>query len=793
MKRWLNRSAIGSLVFLVALYLVLFNRFGPEKGHGLVWKLRRPGQMSVIEALAMEMEAMKPPEGVLPVATEIVKPRPFEITVTYTGTVAPLNEEVVIARVTGRLTWMPYYAGDRIRKGQLVARLDNAGGEYAAREAEAAYGALAALHERHMAEAEKEQARAQKRQAEAMIEATKAMRRETERMVAEKQAMRDEALSMVRSAESEVLIAEQNLKLSQAQKREAERIVTALESELQTVREQIAEADAELERARQEVDAAKQELAMAQADLNYWQAEIERAKTLYEQKAISKDELQREQAQFETAQAKVRAAEAKVRQAEAMVRAAEAKKRQAQNMLRQKEAELAAAKERVAQMQAMVEMAQAKLAQAKAMAQAAQAKLRQAEAALQATQAKLAQVNAEIAKAQAMVQEAEANLHRGERHVLHAEALRAKAEAALTTARILRGYTEIRALTDGYVVERLVAPGTLVTAGTPILRIAQLDIVRVQAFVGERDLADIRLGTPVIVQSLKDGKEWSARITAIFPSADPTTRTGLVEALVPNIEGTRGVGRGTGNLKLLPGQSVVIKIVKRRIPDAITVPNEAITQFNGQPAVWVAEPMGETGKTEYTCPMHPEVRSDKPDKCPKCGMDLVPTKRYAPAAKTEYICPMHPEVRSDKPGKCHKCGMDLVPTKRHVPATKTEYTCPMHPEVRSDKKGKCPKCGMELVPTKRQTGETKLARLRVIRTGETDGQRTLVLSGLKAGDEVIVRGWQSIVREGVPVVAVEWNELGPAQLPSIAPSPMPPTHQHGGAQQQKGGGHQHGH
>ncbi len=24
-----------------------------------------------------------------------------------------------------------------------------------------------------------------------------------------------------------------------------------------------------------------------------------------------------------------------------------------------------------------------------------------------------------------------------------------------------------------------------------------------------------------------------------------------------------------------------------------------------------------------------------------------------------YICPMHPEVISDKPGKCPKCGMDL--------------------------------------------------------------------------------------------------------------------------------------
>lgn len=26
----------------------------------------------------------------------------------------------------------------------------------------------------------------------------------------------------------------------------------------------------------------------------------------------------------------------------------------------------------------------------------------------------------------------------------------------------------------------------------------------------------------------------------------------------------------------------------------------------------------------YTCPMHPEVQQDKPGRCPKCGMDLVP-------------------------------------------------------------------------------------------------------------------------------------------------------------------------
>jgi Cu(I)/Ag(I) efflux system membrane fusion protein len=34
----------------------------------------------------------------------------------------------------------------------------------------------------------------------------------------------------------------------------------------------------------------------------------------------------------------------------------------------------------------------------------------------------------------------------------------------------------------------------------------------------------------------------------------------------------------------------------------------------------------EVAKVQYTCPMHPEVITDKPGDCPICGMSLVEKK-----------------------------------------------------------------------------------------------------------------------------------------------------------------------
>jgi len=77
---------------------------------------------------------------------------------------------------------------------------------------------------------------------------------------------------------------------------------------------------------------------------------------------------------------------------------------------------------------------------------------------------------------------------------------------------------------------------------------------------------------------------------------------------------------------------------------------------------------------------------------------------------------MHPEVKSDKPGKCPKCGgMDLIKIEdknrknqetNHQDHEETShnalYTCPMHKEVQQNKSGRCPKCGMALREIKNQ-------------------------------------------------------------------------------------------
>ena len=637
--KWLHPGVITGVALLLCAYFVTSY---------VVARYKRPGQMSVLEVQGMDMAAMRAPKGTVPVGTEVLKRADFAPSVTYTGTVVAYTDQDVYPRVSGTIVSMPAYPGDRVKAGQLLVRLDEA--ELSAREREAQWMHESARRARTTSEREESMATASRRQAEAEVgkshEEVKVMQRDA-----------DAAAAMVREASREIDSAERNVETAREESNAAQAGQEAMQAEVRMAQESLTTAQADID--------------SAQADVAYWDEEIKREKQLLDVGAVSTEEYQREEAAAKTARAKLAQARSMVAERGQAVSAAEARGKQAAS-------DVAASRKRVAAMEAERDKAQAGRERAQADAEAAVARVDRAKAEVRAAEGMRDEKVAGVQAASARTGEAQANL--------------SQQAAGLTVARTVRGYTEIRATRAGQVTQRLVSPGVLVSPGTPILRVAEISRVRLQAYVAEDDLKLLHLGDRVEAASPKlQGGKLGAQVTSIFPAADPTTRTSIVEAVVDN-----------SDQRLFPGDAVTMRLFSAEEVGVLTVPNSAIvmrTEAKGgpssgeQPTVWLA-----TGA------------------------------KAAPDAKPVYTCVMHPEVRSDKPGKCPKCGMDLVPEKTSA------------------------------------GGAVKVARQVAVTLGSTDGERTVVLTGLREGDEVIVKGHENL-HEGDAVFAVAWGDRGPLELP----------------------------
>lgn len=297
MRKWMP---IGSSLMLLV---------GLAAGTWWVVQTKRPpGAMTPLEAQGMDMSVMKPPRGAFPVGVEQVELRPFMPAVTYPAAIRAYNEEIVRARITGKLLNTFVYPGDRVRPGQLLALIEPT--EYEAR-AQEAQGNLQA-------------ARAEV----------------------------DEARQMVQEAES-------NLQAAQSRRQQAQ-------AEVDEARQMLQAANAELETAQAELEEAHANIRAAEAEVAYWQAEAERQNALLQKGFVSKRDAQAAETQLTQAQERLKAAQAAHKYHAAHIKQIEANREAMRARLQRAEAALQAAEREIRAANARLQAARAKQQRAEA-------------------------------------------------------------------------------------------------------------------------------------------------------------------------------------------------------------------------------------------------------------------------------------------------------------------------------------------------------------------------------------------------------------------------------------------
>jgi RND family efflux transporter MFP subunit len=144
-----------------------------------------------------------------------------------------------------------------------------------------------------------------------------------------------------------------------------------------------------------------------------------------------------------------------------------------------------------------------------------------------------------------------------------------QASARLATLEERLERTVVRAPIDGVLDERRVELGTLVSPGTQVARIVQLDPVKVAAGVPERFAADVSPGTPATVRfDVLAGESFEGEVSYVGAAVDPRSRTFPVEVVVPNPGGV-----------IKPEMVATIGLLRRRLEGAVVVPQDALVRI----------------------------------------------------------------------------------------------------------------------------------------------------------------------------------------------------------------------
>jgi RND family efflux transporter MFP subunit len=160
-----------------------------------------------------------------------------------------------------------------------------------------------------------------------------------------------------------------------------------------------------------------------------------------------------------------------------------------------------------------------------------------------------------------------------------AEAQGEQAAAELSELKIKLQQMRIESPMSGYVAQRYVDVGAVVSPSTPIVRVVNLSTLVTVANVPERAISKLRVGNRANVRVDAFGDEaFSGRVARVSPVLDAATRTAAVEVEIPN---------SNGILKAEMFARVTLDLGTNR--EAVLIPRESLVYRGQQPGVFIIQ------------------------------------------------------------------------------------------------------------------------------------------------------------------------------------------------------------